>query len=119
MKKMVAVLLVVLSLVSVACADCEWWGEYHTDEMLYIACGYDEEAGECFTAVVDIFTLEAMAWDDVLFSAYVIDCDGIAEICWTYETDADGNYSSFTTWAVQWENGEWKLMEALEWVSLS
>lgn len=99
MKKMVALLVSLMVLVSAACADCAWKGAYDgNNNAMYVVCAYDEGAGVCVTLVCDVFTLEEYVFTNNVFSAYLIDCDGLSEIEWTYIFDESGNYSMFITY---------------------
>lgn len=117
MKKLVVVLLVLVGVWSMACADCFWWGQYDMNDAQYIVCGYDENVDECFTAVVDVFALEEMAWNNQICSAYVICCDGVCEIGWDYITDNDGNIIEFIVWETRWNGTEWVDGDIIESIS--
>lgn len=96
MKKLIASLLVIVSLLTVAfpaVADTYYRTEYTGTQ--YLVCGGDDH--ECFTAIVDIFTLAEMASRNEVCSAYGIDVDGTYEICWSFSPDG----RTFTTFLLR------------------
>lgn len=90
MKKLTAMLLTAVILLTVVCsAVAEIRMPFDKESCHngydYILCTYDERSNECVTVITDIFGFVEYAKRNDICSAYGIECDGLFEVDWHFE----------------------------------
>lgn len=99
MKKMFALVLVIVTLFSTV-AVAETFGSvvFDNKNLYFVACGFNEEQHDPFSALVDYDTFIELIKDNNLMSAYVVVEDGVTDVNWTIDDETGEIYIACGRW---------------------